>query len=123
MNDLAQKFRQERFDNGAINFSSQEVKFKLDDTGKPIGIVIKESKEAHKLVEEFMLLANRTIAEYVSRIKINKEPIPFPYRIHDTPDEEKLKAAIERIRKNPGTGRKSVQFENRPLALNDIHMC
>lgn len=92
LNDLAQKFRKERFSNGAINFSSQEVKFKLDDTGKPIGIMIKESKEAHKLVEEFMLLANRTIAEYVSRIKINKEPIPFPYRIHDTPDEEKLKA-------------------------------
>lgn len=92
LNDLAQKFRKERFDNGAINFSSQEVRFKLDETGKPIGIVIKESKEAHKLIEEFMLLANRTIAEYVSRIRINKEPIPFPYRIHDTPDEEKLKA-------------------------------
>ncbi len=91
LNDLAQKFRKERFDNGAINFSSQEVKFKLDEDGKPIGIVIKESKEAHKLIEEFMLLANRTVAEYVSRIKINKEPIPFPYRIHDTPDEEKLK--------------------------------
>jgi len=92
LNDLAQKFRKERFDNGAINFSSQEVKFKLDEKGKPIGIVIKESKEAHKLIEEFMLLANRTVAEYVSRIKINKEAIPFPYRIHDTPDEEKLKA-------------------------------
>jgi len=92
LNDLAQRFRRERFRNGAINFSSQEVKFKLDETGKPIGIMIKESKEAHKLVEEFMLLANRTIAEYVSKIKINKEPLPFPYRIHDTPDEEKLKA-------------------------------
>lgn len=92
LNDLAQKFRKERFDNGAINFSSQEVKFKLDEKGKPIGIVIKESKEAHKLIEEFMLLANRTVAEDVSRIKINKEPLPFPYRIHDTPDEEKLKA-------------------------------
>jgi ribonuclease R len=92
LNELAQKFRKERFKNGAINFSSQEVKFKLDDTGKPIGILIKESKEAHKLVEEFMLLANRTIAEYVSKIKINKEPLPFPYRIHDTPDDEKLKA-------------------------------
>jgi ribonuclease R len=90
LNDLAQKFREERFKNGAINFSSQEVKFKLDEDGKPLGIVIKESKEAHKLIEEFMLLANRTVAEYVSRIKINKEPIPFPYRIHDEPSEEKL---------------------------------
>ena len=92
LNDLAQQFRKQRFDNGAINFSSQEVKFKLDEKGKPIGIVIKESKDAHKLIEEFMLLANRTVAEYVSKVKINKEPLPFPYRIHDTPDEEKLKA-------------------------------
>ncbi len=92
LNDLAHKFRKERFKNGAINFSSQEVKFKLDETGKPIGVMIKESKDAHKLIEEFMLLANRTIAEYVSKIKINQEPLPFPYRIHDTPDDEKLKA-------------------------------
>lgn len=91
LNELAQRFRKERFDNGAINFSSQEVRFKLDENAKPIGIVIKESKEAHQLVEEFMLLANRAVAEYVSRIKINKEPVPFPYRIHDTPDDEKLK--------------------------------
>ncbi len=91
LNDLAQQFRKERFNNGAINFSSQEVRFKLDENAKPIGIVVKESKEAHQLIEEFMLLANRTIAEYVSKIKINKEPIPFPYRIHDTPDDEKLK--------------------------------
>ena len=94
LNDLAQKFRQERFENGAINFSSTEVKFQLDEKGKPIGIVIKESKEAHKLIEEFMLLANRTVAEYVSKIKVNKEPIPFPYRIHATPDEEKLKPFV-----------------------------
>ncbi len=91
LNDLAQSFRKERFQKGAINFSSTEVRFKLDETGKPIGIVVKESKEAHKLIEEFMLLANRTVAEYVSKIKINQEPIPFPYRIHDTPDDEKLR--------------------------------
>jgi len=91
LNDLAKKFRKERFNNGAINFSSTEVRFQLDEKGKPIGIVIKESKDAHKLIEEFMLLANRTVAEYVSKIKINKQPIPFPYRIHDKPDEEKLK--------------------------------
>ncbi|MEO6732676.1 MAG: ribonuclease R [Ferruginibacter sp.] len=91
LNKLAKHFRNERFENGAINFSSQEVRFTLDEKGKPIGIVVKESKDAHKLIEEFMLLANRTIAEYVSRIKSNKEPVPFPYRIHDTPDDEKLK--------------------------------
>ncbi len=94
LNDLAQKFRRERFRSGAINFSSQEVRFQLDDKGKPISIVIKESKDAHKLIEEFMLLANRTIAAYVSKIKVNKEPIPFPYRIHDTPDDEKLKPFV-----------------------------
>ena len=99
LNDLAQKFRRERFRNGAINFSSQEVKFQLDERGKPLGIIIKESKEAHQLIEEFMLLANRTIATYVSRIKINKLPVPFPYRIHDTPDDEKLKPFVAFARK------------------------
>ncbi len=91
LNSLAQEFRKERFNNGAINFSSSEVRFQLDEKGKPIGIIVKESKEAHKLIEEFMLLANRTVAEYVSKIKINKEAIPFPYRIHATPDDEKIK--------------------------------
>ncbi len=91
LNNLAQQFRKKRFDNGAINFSSTEVRFKLDEKGKPIGIVVKESKEAHKLIEEFMLLANQAVAEHVSKIKINKEAIPFPYRIHDKPNEEKLK--------------------------------
>ncbi len=91
LNDLAKQFREERFKAGAINFSSQEVRFQLDEKGKPIGIVVKESKDAHKLIEEFMLLANRAVATYVSKIKVNKEPIPFPYRIHDTPDDEKLK--------------------------------
>ncbi|MCX6317032.1 MAG: ribonuclease R [Bacteroidetes bacterium] len=90
LNELAQKFRKIRFNNGAINFSSQEVRFKLDEKGNPIGIMIKESKEAHQLIEEFMLLANRTVAENVSKIKINNKPVPFPYRTHDDPDEEKL---------------------------------
>lgn len=90
LNGLAQKFRKSRFKKGAINFSSQEVRFKLDEKGKPVGIMIKESKEAHQLVEEFMLLANRTVAESVAKIKFNKKEIPFPYRVHDTPDEKKL---------------------------------
>ena len=90
LNDLAQKFRKKRFQNGAINFSSQEVRFKLDEKGDPIGIMIKESKEAHQLIEEFMLLANRTVAENISKIKINNKPLPFPFRTHDDPDEKKL---------------------------------
>lgn len=90
LNRFAQKFRKQRFKKGAINFSSQEVRFKLDEKGKPIGIIIKESKEAHQLIEELMLLANRTIAEYVSKIRVDKKEVPFPYRVHDTPDEVKL---------------------------------
>src|SRR5690606_40422266 len=74
LNQFAQKYRAERFKNGAINFSSQEVRFKLDEKGVPIGIVIKESKEAHQLIEEFMLLANKTVAEFVSKFKVNGEP-------------------------------------------------
>lgn len=92
LNKIAQTMRAVRFQNGAINFSSQEVRFQLDENAKPIGIMVKESKEAHQLIEEFMLLANRTVAEYVYNIKIGtNQHVPFPYRIHDTPDEEKLK--------------------------------
>jgi ribonuclease R len=90
LNRLAQQMRSERFKNGAISFSSQEVRFKLDEKQKPIGIVIKESKEAHQLIEEFMLLANRYVAENLGKIKVDNKPVPFPYRIHDNPDEEKL---------------------------------
>jgi ribonuclease R len=90
LNDLAQKMRKKRFAKGAINFSSQEVRFKLDEKGDPIGIVVKESKESHQLIEEFMLLANRYVAEHISKIKVKNKPLPFPYRIHDTPDTEKL---------------------------------
>ena len=99
LNYLAQRFRKQRFKKGAINFSSVEVRFKLNEKGKPIGIVVKESKEAHQLVEEFMLLANRTVAEQVSKIKIHKKPVPFPYRVHDTPDKEKLQPFIEFAKK------------------------
>jgi len=99
LNTLAQKFRKQRFKKGAINLSSQEVRFKLDATGKPIGIVVKESKEAHQLIEEFMLLANRTVAEQVGKTKIDKKEIPFPYRIHDTPDEVKLMPFVDFAKK------------------------
>jgi len=90
MNELAQRMRKKRFQHGAISFSSQEVRFKLDEKGDPVGIMIKESKESHQLIEEFMLLANRTVAENLSKIKFNGKPVPFPYRVHDNPDEEKL---------------------------------
>jgi ribonuclease R len=99
LNDIAQRLRKKRFSKGAINFSSTEVRFKLDEKGKPLGIVVKESKEAHQLIEEFMLLANKTVAENVSKIKVNKKEVPFPYRVHDVPDEEKLTPFIAFARK------------------------
>ena len=88
--DYTQKLRKHRFDSGAINFSSQEVRFTLDEKGKPIGITVKESKESHQLIEELMLKANQLIAEKMGQVMIKKEPIPFPYRVHDQPNEEKL---------------------------------
>ncbi|HLZ87486.1 MAG TPA: ribonuclease R, partial [Puia sp.] len=99
LNDIAQRLRKHRFRKGAINFSSTEVRFKLDPSGKPVGIMVKESKESHQLVEEFMLLANRHVAEAVAKIKVNKKPIPFPYRVHDTPDKEKLLPFVEFAKK------------------------
>lgn len=90
LNSIARRLRKKRFDAGAINFSSIEVRFKLDEKGAPIGIVVKESKESHQLIEEFMLLANRYVAQHVSKIEVNKKPVPFPYRVHDLPTEEKL---------------------------------
>ena len=100
LNKLAQQMRAARMKAGAINFSSQEVRFKLDEKGTPIGIVVKESKESHQLIEEFMLLANRTVAEKVSKVKVSNKPIPFPYRIHDQPDEDKLIPFVEFARKH-----------------------
>jgi ribonuclease R len=99
LNTLAQKMRKQRFKKGAINFSSTEVRFILDQAGKPIGVIVKENKEAHQLIEEFMLLANKTVAEHVAQVKFNKKPIPFPYRVHDDPDKEKLLPFIEFAKK------------------------
>ncbi|MES2003288.1 MAG: ribonuclease R [Bacteroidota bacterium] len=100
LNDIAQRLRKTRFSKGAINFSSQEVRFKLDEKGKPIGVMVKESKESHQLIEEFMLLANRTVAENVAKLKINKKPLPFPYRVHDRPDADKLAPFIAFAKKH-----------------------
>jgi ribonuclease R len=87
---MAKIFRKKRFDAGAISFERYEMKFDIDEKGKPIGIYIKESKDANKLVEEFMLLANRYVAESIGKVPRNKKPKVFPYRIHDTPDPDKL---------------------------------
>ena len=90
LNKLAQILRQRRLENGAINFDRCEVKFEIDEKGKPLSVYFKESKEANKLIEEFMLLANRTVAEHIGKVPKNKKPKVFPYRIHDLPDPDKL---------------------------------
>ena len=90
LDTIAKALREKRFAAGAINFDRYEVKFEIDEKGKPISVYFKESKDANKLVEEFMLLANRTVAEKVGRVPKNKKPKVLPYRIHDLPDPEKL---------------------------------
>jgi ribonuclease R len=90
LNELAHILRERKFKNGAINFESTEVKFKLDENGKPIGVYVKERKDAHKLIEDFMLLANRKVAEYVSKMTKGKKKYTFVYRSHDSPNLENL---------------------------------
>ena len=90
LNKLAQILRKQRLAAGAIDFDRIEVKFEIDETGKPLSVYFKESKEANKLIEEFMLLANRTVAETIGKVPKNKKAKVFPYRIHDLPDPDKL---------------------------------
>ena len=90
LNELAKKLREKRFKAGAIAFDRYEVKFDIDETGKPLGTYVKVSKEANKLIEEFMLLANQTVAEFIGKTK-NKTKKTFVYRIHEQPDPERLR--------------------------------
>jgi len=85
LNLIAKILKNKRIKNGAISFERVETKFKIDEEGNPISIYFKESKDAHKLIEEFMLLANRKVAEF-----IGKQSLTFVYRIHDSPDPDKL---------------------------------
>ncbi|MBL0308586.1 MAG: ribonuclease R [Bacteroidetes bacterium] len=87
---IANHIRAARMKNGAIAFEKAEVRFKLDETGKPLGIVLKVRKAAHLLVEDLMLLANETVAQFGSKIQKNKITQPFVYRVHDKPDPAKL---------------------------------
>ncbi len=90
LNILAKKFRDERFKKGAIDFETEEVKFELDDLGKPIRVYRKERKDTHKLIEEFMLLANREVAIFMHTANGKNDHAAFVYRIHDAPDREKI---------------------------------
>lgn len=87
---LAQELRSRRFKAGSIAFERSEVRFEIDDEGRPLSVYLKESLEAHQLVEEFMLLANKAVAERIGRKRGNAKPKAFVYRIHDEPDRLKL---------------------------------
>ncbi|KJF44482.1 ribonuclease R [Draconibacterium sediminis] len=90
LNELAIKLRDERFDTGSIAFERVEMKFEIDEKGKPISVSFKESKESNHLIEEFMLLANKKVAEFIGKVPEKKTPKTFVYRIHDKPDPDKL---------------------------------
>jgi ribonuclease R len=112
LNGLAKKLRDDRFRKGSIAFSSQEVKFILDENGKPTGAFIREQKDSNRLIEDFMLLANRKVAEKIGKKQGKQEPRTFIYRIHDVPNPEKLQTFSEFVGKlgyklNLGT-RKSI---------------
>jgi ribonuclease R len=90
LNQLHHVLRRERFKKGAVNFESTEVKFKLDEKGKPLAVVPKVRKDAHKLIEEFMLLANRAVATFIFKMKKGEDKNTFVYRTHDLPNQEKV---------------------------------
>ncbi|PJJ84821.1 ribonuclease R [Mucilaginibacter auburnensis] len=90
LNELAYILRDRKFKNGAISFETTEVKFKLDEKGKPVGVYVKERKDAHKLIEDFMLLANRKVAEFISKKGKGKHKYTFVYRAHDSPKPDAL---------------------------------
>ena len=89
---LAKLLRKKRFKDGSVMFDTEELHFDIDEKGHPIRCYFKRSKDANKLIEEFMLLANRTVAESVGRVPKGKKPKVLPYRVHDNPDPEKMEA-------------------------------
>jgi ribonuclease R len=117
---LAKKFRERRMKNGAIEFDRVEVKFEIDEKGKPIRAYFKENKDSNKLIEEFMLLANRKVAEFIGKTKEGKKAKTFVYRIHDLPNQEKLISFAQFIKKfgykiNTGGGKSVATSINKLL--------
>lgn len=90
LDKMAKVLRKQRYENGSVEFDRVEVRFDIDDKGHPVGVYFKESKDANKLIEEFMLLANRTVAQTIGKPANKKKPKAFVYRVHDMPDPGKL---------------------------------
>jgi ribonuclease R len=116
LDNLAKILRKKRMRDGAISFDKVEVKFKLDDNNEPEGVYFKESKDANKLIEEFMLLANRSVAEFIGK---QKEKKTFVYRVHDEPDDEKI-AQLENIIKRFGYKLNTRDRQSTAASLNKL---
>ncbi len=99
LNRMAKELRARRFQNGAVNFDRFETRFEIDEKGVPLSVYFKVAKDANKLVEEFMLLANRTVAESIGKVPKNKKVKTMVYRIHDQPDPDKLMALADFVTK------------------------
>ena len=124
LNGMAKELRRRRMDNGAVDFDRTEVRFEIDEKGFPVEIYFKESQDAHKLIEEFMLLANIAVAESIGKVPKGKKAKTFVYRVHDNPDAEKLEG-LARIASNFGFRLKtegSVREMNKSLnrLLHDV---
>ena len=116
LNEIAAYMRKERMNSGAISFDKKEVRFSINKDKEPTGVYVKESKESNKLVEEFMLLANRKVSEYIG--KKNKKNI-FIYRVHDLPDESKIKA-LKEVAKSLGYNLDTSSRKRMSESLNKI---
>ena len=125
LDKMAKKLRERRFKNGAVNFDRVEVKFNIDEKGKPLSVYFKESKDANKLIEEFMLLANRTVAERIGKVGKDKKAKTFVYRVHDLPDPEKLENLSQFISrfgyKLRTSGSRNDITKSLNNLLNDVH--
>jgi ribonuclease R len=118
LNKLAQQMRAKRFQAGAIDFQQAQVHFRLDDKGKPLSVYFSESNESHQLIEEFMLLANRTVAEKIGQKAPGNTPKTFVYRIHDQPNPEKLSMLAKFVTK---LGYKMKSAQGRSTSANALN--
>lgn len=122
LDSIAKELRRQRYDEGSVDFDRAEVKFDITPDGTPVGVYFKVSKDANKLIEEFMLLANRTVAQFIGKPKDKKKPKAFVYRVHDVPDQQRLAdmAAIARAFgykvRSSGTPREINRSINRMLS-------
>ena len=124
LNRMAKILRQKRFAAGAIDFDRCEVRFNIDPDGRPTGVYFKVAKDANKLIEEFMLLANRTVAESIGKVPKNQKPKVLPYRIHENPDPQKLLNLADFVKKFghklKTTGNRSEISRNLNRLLDDV---